>query len=31
MGESSGFDEGQQGHISGLFLFPRFEDIRFAA
>lgn len=31
MGESSGFDDGQQGRISGLFLFPRFEDIRFAA
>lgn len=31
MGESSGFEEGQQGRISGLFLFPRFEDIRFAA
>ncbi|MFF2320658.1 hypothetical protein ACFVTJ_06375 [Agrobacterium sp. NPDC058088] len=31
MGESSGFEDGQQGRISGLFLFPRFEDIRFAA
>ncbi len=31
MGESSGFEVGQQGRISGLFLFPRFEDMRFAA
>ena len=31
MGESSGFEKGQQGRITGLFLFPRFEDIRFAA
>lgn len=31
MGESSGFEDDRQGRISGLFLFPRFEDIRFAA
>lgn len=31
MGESSGFDDVHQGRISGLFLFPRFEDVRFAA
>ncbi len=31
MGESSGFESDRQGRICGLFLFPRFEDIRFAA
>jgi hypothetical protein len=31
MGESAGFEDDRQGRISGLFLFPRFEDIRFAA
>ncbi|NWJ24957.1 hypothetical protein [Rhizobium sp. RM] len=31
MGESSGFDEGRHGQISGFFLFPRFENMRFAA
>lgn len=30
MGESSGFDDGRHGLISGFFLFPRFENMRFA-
>ncbi|OOO20957.1 hypothetical protein [Agrobacterium pusense] len=31
MGESFNFEDGQPGRITGLFLFPRFEDMRFAA